>query len=106
MKHITIKQLFSIFLTVVMLFFSLPAMADGEQIGYVNAETKIYMSASEKGVVDGTAVLGTQVRIEEELLSDGQEWYRVTILATGKTGWILADDIDLVIDIVVYDLLK
>ena len=97
MKHITIRQLFSIFLTVVMLFFSLPAMADGEQIGYVNAETKIYMSASEKGVVDGTAVLGTQVRIEEELLSDGQEWYRVTILATGKTGWILADDIDLVI---------
>ena len=97
MKRNPVNGVISILLALVLLTCTLPAMAEGEQIGYVNADTKIYMSASEKGVVDGTATLGTQVRIEEELLADDLGWYRVTILATGKTGWILADDIDLVI---------
>lgn len=97
MKHTTVKRLFSVTLALCLLAFCLPALAEGDQIGYVNEETKIYMSASTYGVVDGTADLGTQVRIEEELLSEGQGWYRVTLLASGKTGWILADDIDLVI---------
>ena len=97
MKRNLANCVISILLALILLTVALPASAEGEQIGYVNAETKIYMSASEKGVVDGTATLGTQVRIEEELLADDLGWYRVTILATGKTGWILADDIDLVI---------
>ncbi len=91
------KKLTALTLILCLLLTAMPILAEEVQIGYVNAETKVYMSASEKGVVDGTVDLGTQVRIEEELLSEGQGWYRVTIIATEKSGWILADDIDLVI---------
>ena len=67
------------------------------QIGYINEDTKVYMDASEKAIVDGSASLGTQVRIEEEKVAEGTGWYRVTFLATNKEGWVLADDVDLVI---------
>ena len=64
------------------------------QIGYINADTKVYMDASEKAIVDGSANLGMQVRIEEEKAADGMGWYRVTFLASNKaagsrqTTWI------------------
>ena len=67
------------------------------QIGYINADTKVYMDASEKAIVDGSANLGMQVRIEEEKAADGMGWYRVTFLASNKSGWVKADDVDLVI---------
>ncbi len=67
------------------------------QIGYINEDTKVYMDASEKAIVDGSASLGTQVRIEEEKVAEGTGWYRVTFLATNKEGWVRADDVDLVI---------
>ncbi len=76
---------------------ALPAFAEDVQIGYVNTDTKVYMDASEKAIVDGSASLGTQVRIEEETLNDGIGWYRVTFLAKDKVGWVKADDVDLVI---------
>lgn len=97
MKHTHIKQLLSLILALFLLLVQMPSLAEEVQIGYVNAETNVYMSASEKGVVSGVVELGTQVRIEEELLAEERGWYRVTILASGSTGWILADDIDLVI---------
>ncbi|MBR6863181.1 MAG: PDZ domain-containing protein [Acidaminococcaceae bacterium] len=91
------KTFVSLLLVIALLLGTVHVLAEDVQIGYANTETKIYMSASEKGVVDGTVDLGTQVRVEEELLAEGTGWYRVTILSSGKTGWIPADDIDLVI---------
>ncbi|MBQ6960661.1 MAG: PDZ domain-containing protein [Clostridia bacterium] len=91
------KKLIALFLSLCLLLAALPALADGPQIGYVNGETKVYMDASDKAMVDGVASLGTQVRIEEETLTDGVGWYRVTFLSNEKTGWVLADDVDLVI---------
>ena len=91
------KKLMSLILALCFLLAALPAMAEDPQIGYVNTETKVYMDASDKAMVDGTVELGTQVRIEEETLTDGVGWYRVTFLANNKTGWLLADDVDLVI---------
>ena len=67
------------------------------QIGYINEDTKVYMDASEKAIVDGNASLGNQVRIEEEKAAEGIGWYRVTFLANNKEGWVKADDVDLVI---------
>ena len=91
------KTFVSLLVVFALLLGTVPALAEDVQIGYANTETKIYMSASEKGVVDGTVDMGTQVRVEEELLAEGTGWYRVTLIASGKTGWIPADDIDLVI---------
>lgn len=91
------KKLTALFLAFSLLLAALPALAEDVQIGYVNTETKVYMDASDKAMVDGVVSLGTQVRIEEETLTDGIGWYRVTFLANEKTGWVLADDVDLVI---------
>jgi uncharacterized protein YgiM (DUF1202 family) len=91
------KKLTALFLVFSLLLAALPALAEDVQIGYVNTETKVYMDASDKAMVDGVVSLGTQVRIEEETLTDGIGWYRVTFLANEKTGWVLADDVDLVI---------
>ena len=96
MKSIVIRRI-SAFLLAFCLFLGCSGAAEGEQYGYINAETKVYMTASEKGVVEGTVSLGTQVRIEEEQLSEDVGWYKVTFTATDKTGWVLADDVDLVI---------
>lgn len=73
------------------------AVAEDVQIGYINEDTKIYMDASENAIVDGSASLGSQVRVEEERVADGMGWYRVTFLASQKTGWVKSDDVDLVI---------
>ena len=91
------KKRIALFLAFCLLFAALPTLAEDVQIGYVNTETKVYMDASDKAMVEGTASLGAQVRIEEETLADGVGWYRVTFLANEKTGWVLADDVDLVI---------
>jgi len=73
------------------------ALAEDAQIGYINADTKVYMDASEKAIVDGSVTLGAQVRIEEEKLAEDIGWYRVTFLKDNKEGWVKADDVDLVI---------
>lgn len=91
------KRMIAWFLTLCFLLAALPALAEDVQIGYVNTETKVYMDASDKAMVDGVVSLGAQVRVEEETLTDGVGWYRVTFLANEKTGWVLADDVDLVI---------
>lgn len=91
------KKLIALFLAFSLLLAALPALAEDVQIGYVNTETKVYMDASDKAMVDGVVSLGAQVRVEEETLTDGVGWYRVTFLDNEKTGWVLADDVDLVI---------
>ena len=91
------KKTITLLLTLCLLLSALPALGEDIQIGYINGETKVYMDASDKAMVDGTAGLGAQVRIEEETLADGVGWYRVTFLANEKSGWVLADDVDLVI---------
>ncbi|MBR6954768.1 MAG: PDZ domain-containing protein [Clostridia bacterium] len=91
------RNILALLLALCLLLTAFPAAAEEAQIGYVNTETKVYMDASDKAMVDGTVELGTQVRIEEETLTDGTGWYRVTFLANNKTGWVLADDVDLVI---------
>lgn len=87
----------ALLLVLILLLNALAAYAADVQIGYINADTKVYMDASEKAIVDGNAALGSQVRIEEEKLTDGLGWYRVTFLANNKEGWVKADDVDLVI---------
>ncbi len=72
-------------------------MQDAPQIGYVNTDTQVYMDASEKSIITGNVRLGAQVRIEEERSAGGQGWFYVTFLASGETGWLKADDVDLVI---------
>ena len=76
---------------------TLSVCAADAQIGYINCDTKVYMDASEKAIVDGSASLGTQVRVEEEKAAENLGWYRVTFLASNKEGWVKADDVDLVI---------
>ncbi len=91
------RKMTALLLALCLLAAVLPVTAEDVQIGYVNTETKVYMDASDKAMVDGTVSLGTQVRVEEETLTDGVGWYRVTFLANNKTGWLPADDVDLVI---------
>ncbi len=91
------KKTLALILALCLLLPAAQAAAEDVQIGYVNGDTKVYMDASDKAMVEGTAGLGAQVRIEEETLADGIGWYRVTFLANEKTGWVLADDVDLVI---------
>ena len=91
-----IMKRFALLLALVMILNMAVCLADA-QIGYINADTKVYMDASEKAIVDGSAVLGNQVRIEEEKAVEGIGWYRVTFLANNKVGWVKADDVDLVI---------
>ena len=78
---------------------TLPAFAEGtdDQFGYINADTKVYMDASEKAIVDSSATLGMQVHIDAAVVAEGTEWYNVTFTASKKTGWVKADDVDLVI---------
>ena len=91
------KRYASWLLAVVLAVTACPLCLAEVQIGYINEDTKVYMDASEKAIVDGNAVLGTQVRIEEEKAAEGTGWYRVTFLANNKEGWVKADDVDLVI---------
>ena len=91
------KKLLSLLVALSMALAGIPVLAENPQIGYVNGDAKLYMSASRKALVESSATLGTQVRIEEELLSEGEGWYRITVLENGRTGWVPADDVDLVI---------
>ena len=94
--EVTEMKRFALLLALIMTLNITACLAD-TQIGYINADTKIYMDASEKAIVDGNAVLGNQVRIEEERAAEGTGWYRVTFTANNKEGWVKADDVDLVI---------
>ncbi len=91
-----VKRL-ALLLAVMLAIPPLMSVAEDAQIGYINEDTKIYMDASEKAIVDGNASLGMQVRVEEEKASEGLDWYRVTFLANSHEGWVKADDVDLVI---------
>ncbi len=88
---------FALILAFILMFNTAALCLADTQIGYINEDTKIYMDASEKAIVDGNATLGNQVRIEEEKAAEGIGWYRVTFLANNKEGWVKADDVDLVI---------
>ncbi len=91
------KRILSLFLAALLALNTAALCAAETQIGYINEDTKVYMDASEKAIVDGSAALGMQVRIEDETVSEGTGWYKVTFLASNKTGWVKADDVDLVI---------
>ena len=91
------KRILSLFLAALLALNTSALCAAETQIGYINEDTKVYMDASEKAIVDGSAALGMQVRIEDETVSEGTGWYKVTFLASSKTGWVKADDVDLVI---------
>ena len=91
------KRVFALLLCLSLLLSALPVLAEETQFGYVNIESKLYMSASEQAVVQSAVGLGTQVKILEETEAEGAQWYKVTLIANGEIGWIKADDVDLVI---------
>ena len=49
----------ALLLVLILLLNTLAAYAADVQIGYINADTKVYMDASEKAIVDGNAALGS-----------------------------------------------
>ena len=93
------KKLVCLLLAALLAAGVIPSFAEELQYGYCNEDTRLYMGASQKALSEGVAAKGTRLVVNGEQPDEtgGFTWYQVTLEDSGKTGYILADDVDLVI---------
>lgn len=89
------KRIIALVAALLMCLTGLTALTAEDCYGFTNAETKLYMGASEKAVLSEVLESDVRLKIIGQTMSEDMLWYSVEVVKTKAAGFCKAANVDL-----------